>query len=267
MSEWKRKILNFFQVLFFFAWCIVWMVWGMVSLMLFWNRDYALSFAEKLWAPALLWITGSPMEVTGQDNFDHTKPHIFIMNHQSTLDIAVGFDALRVPLRFLLKEELRWVPFLGQYTWAVGMIFVDRKNKERSRKSIQKAGETIRNGANIIAYPEGTRCQDGRIRQFKKGVFLAALESGVPIVPLAVEGTRHVMPKNTFHLSNHPIKVAIGKPIPTEGLTYEDRDTLIEECRQQMIELHLSIGGVGAEENQPSAQTENSLEQGNPQSA
>ena len=64
-----------------------------------------------------------------------------------------------------------------------------------------------------------------------------------------------------------PIKVAIGKPVPTEGLTYEDRDTLIEQCRQQMIELHLSIGGVGAEENQPSFQADNPLEHGNPQSA
>lgn len=242
------RLLNMTQVAFFFFWSFYWQSTSVLLRLLgLISEEKALRFATKYWAPALIRITGSKLdEVRGLEKVDFSKPHIFVCNHQSTLDIAVAFSAIPVPLRFVAKKELQYVPFLGWYMLATGMIFVDRKKRHKAVASLKRAGDLIRNGANVVAFPEGTRSDDGAIHPFKKGIFVVAIESGVPVVPVAIEGTRFIMPKNTFRLRPHTLRVSIGDPIPTEHLTYEDRETLRLQAQDAMIELNKAIGGLGA---------------------
>ncbi|MCB9644416.1 MAG: 1-acyl-sn-glycerol-3-phosphate acyltransferase [Myxococcales bacterium] len=201
--------------------------------------------ARYMWSPVLLGITGSRVHIHGMEKVDWSKPHIFASNHQSTLDIVAAFLALPIPLRFVAKKELLYIPFLGWYMWAVGMIFVNRKKGKEAIRSLERAGELIRNGADIIAFPEGTRSGDGKVHPLKKGVFVVALEAGVPIIPLAIEGTRYSMPKDTFRVRAYEIHVALGEPIETKDLSYEDRELLMERTRNALGALHEKIGGLG----------------------
>ncbi|OGR12423.1 MAG: acyltransferase, partial [Deltaproteobacteria bacterium RIFOXYB12_FULL_58_9] len=178
---------------------------------------------------------------------DFTQPHIFVLNHQSMADICVGFVAIPVGLRFVAKKALAFVPFLGWYMWATGMVFVDRGNSRQAIRSLNKAGEQIRAGANIIAFPEGTRSTDGVIKPFKKGIFVVALNSGVPIVPVAIEGAHRVLPPGGLHLRPGLVRARIGRPIPTAGYTKADLEVLVRDVRSNLIALHRDIGGAGGD--------------------
>ncbi|MCK6512740.1 1-acyl-sn-glycerol-3-phosphate acyltransferase [Myxococcota bacterium] len=241
-------LINASQVLFFFFWSIIWQSYSIFSRLLFGDPRPALWVAHYIWAPVLLGITRSKIHVYGLEKVDLSKPHIFASNHQSTLDIAAALSTLPIPLRFVAKKELFYIPFLGWYMWATQMIFVDRKKGKEAIRSLKRAGDLIREGADIIAFPEGTRSDDGKVHPLKKGIFVVALEAGVPIIPLAIEGTRYVMPKNSFQVRPHDIHIAFGEPIETKGLGYEDRERLIVQTRQAMGNLLESIGGAGVSE-------------------
>lgn len=245
MRPWMWRILNFFQVVFFLLWSFVWQTLAFVLRFVCMSQKVPLWMAHNIWAPALLKITGSSIEVFDRDKVDFSKPNFFIFNHQSTLDIALTLHVLPVPFHYIAKRSLLYVPVLGWYLWAVGTVLIERGRTEKAIKILKRAGELIRNGRNIVAFPEGTRSSDGSILPFKKGAFVVAIEAGVPIIPVTIEGTHNVMPKNTFRIRPEPIKVKFGDPIETTGLTYDDRETLMEEVRNQIIDLNVSIGGAG----------------------
>jgi 1-acyl-sn-glycerol-3-phosphate acyltransferase len=240
--------LNMLQAL----WLVVWtgilflpaVFFGLVQP----SKKIALAMARVLWAPALLAAGPARLRVEGLENVDFSKPHIFVSNHQSMLDIAVMFQALPVNLRYILKAELKKVPLIGWYSWAMGMVFVDRRDTVRAKASLARAGELIRGGASIIAFPEGTRSRDGgQILPFKKGVFVTALHAGVPVVPVSVEGAQKVLPSDGFRVRPGEVRVKVGKPIPTQGMTLEDREALLRQVRDAVIDLNLEIGGHGGD--------------------
>lgn len=245
MKQLIWKIQNALRVVICFALSAFWITLALLALLVTWDRRIPLMMAHYLWAPSILFGVGSHVEVLGLNNIDLSKPYIFVMNHQSTLDIPCVYKAIPVPLRFIVKNELRAIPFLSQYISAMGMIFIDRSNRESAIRSLKRAGAIIRNGASIIAYPEGTRSEDGRIQFFKKGIFVLAIEAGVEIVPIAIEGSRHAMPKNKLELYPQTIRINIGKPIASSNYTQTNKSELMDRIRDQMIKLNIAIGGPG----------------------
>lgn len=240
--------LNILQALFVSLWSVIWITLSLLSLIVTFRPNIAFWIAREPWSRGLLWCSGAKIvEIRGGDGIDFTKPHIFVLNHQSMADIPVGFRALPVPLRFVAKKALAHVPFLGWYMWAVGMVFVDRARSVKAIQSLEAAGARIREGANIIAFPEGTRSRDGRVQPFKKGIFMVALKAGVPIVPMAIEGTLTVLPAGGFRPRPNDVRVNIGEPIETTGYTRETLVDLMREVRTQVIELHREIGGQGGD--------------------
>jgi 1-acyl-sn-glycerol-3-phosphate acyltransferase len=211
------------------------------------NRDAAVWMARKAWAPFLVWISGSKMTVTGREHVDPKRPTVYVSNHQSTLDIPVVFCALDVNFRFVAKSQLRWVPLLGWYLWAGGHIFVDRGNRRSAIASLRAAAQRIRAGTSILMYPEGTRSPDGRILPFKKGPFALALEAGVSVCPITIEGTDKVMPKNRWAITPGQIKVKIGAPIDAAAYADRGRDALMRDVRDVVINQSLELGGVGGD--------------------
>jgi 1-acyl-sn-glycerol-3-phosphate acyltransferase len=231
-------LINFLQAIFLCAWTALWISLALVAILVTFRRDAALAMARRCWGPGVLAAAGVRLTVSGGEEVDWSQPHVFVSNHCSFLDIPVAFVSLHANLRFVAKSSLAWVPFLGWYMWATGMIFVDRGKSERAISSMRRAGERIRAGASILAYPEGTRSKDGRVGPLKKGAFVVALESRVPVVPIGVAGAADVVPAGGFRVRPGRVHVHVGAPIPTEGLGVDDRHAFVEHVRDAMVAAH-----------------------------
>jgi 1-acyl-sn-glycerol-3-phosphate acyltransferase len=203
--------------------------------------------ARRLWSPILIWAGGAKVMVSGQENVDPNRPTIYVSNHQSTLDIPVGFVAVPVNFRYIAKHQLQYVPLIGWYLWLAGHIFINRGKRDKAIASLDEAARKVRNGKSVFVYVEGTRSDDGRILPFKKGAFALALKAGVPIVPVTIEGSGTVMPKNSWNIKPGPVYVKIGKPIDTKAFEDSDREGLIKTVRDVVIAQSLELGGKGGD--------------------
>ncbi|MER3547107.1 MAG: 1-acyl-sn-glycerol-3-phosphate acyltransferase, partial [Rhodanobacteraceae bacterium] len=179
-SAWRRigwGALNTLQLVYTIAWsagCITLAL--LVLLATGGQRRIPLRMAARLWVPGLLRGALARLRVEGLERVDFSRPHVFVANHQSIIDICALFRALPVPLRFVLKQELRGVPFIGWYAAAMGMVFIARNRARESARRLDDAAALLRGVANLCAFPEGTRSRDGSLRPFKDGAFQAAIE-------------------------------------------------------------------------------------------
>lgn len=239
--------INVLQALFLAFWSAFCITSAFLVGLITFRRQLPLAMARTMWAPPLIAMCGSRLAVEPLPEVDWSKPHIFLMNHQSMSDIACAFAGIPANLRFVAKHTLGKVPFIGWYMRFTGMILINRSNRAEAVRSLRKAGERIRDGANIIAYPEGTRSADGSILPFKKGPFMLALEAKVPIIPVAIEGSGAMLPRDGFRIRPALIRMKIGEPIETAHLKSSDRDELMRTTRDAIIRMHREIGGKGGD--------------------
>ena len=161
-------------------------------------------------------------------------PYMFTPNHQSHFDIAALLGYLPGNNRFAAKKEMFNEPVLGTVLRTMGMIPIDRENPI---EAIQLLNQLVVDEFSTIIFPEGTRSRDGNLLPFKKGPFIAAIHLGVPVVPIVCKGTREVMPRGQY-LSIVPgeVELVVLEPIPTKGMTYDDRDRLRDLVRNRIAE-------------------------------
>lgn len=217
----------------------------LVSLVTFdWSNS--LYVVRRIWSPVLLWAGGAQYAVRGLERVDFTKPAIYVCNHQSTLDIPALFAALPVNFTFVAKEQLKWVPVLGWYMSLAKFVFVDRSNHKKAVRSLDLAAQRIRGGISIAMFPEGTRSDALQVMPFKKGPFALAMKAGVPVVPVAIEGSGRLMPKNSWNITPGPVTVSIGEPVDPARFG-EDREGLMKAVRDRIIDLSLELGGQGGD--------------------
>lgn len=241
-------LVNVLQWTSFALWSLFWMTAATLHGLIFRrDQDTPLSWARRFWGAGLVRV--GRCRLVKHPGFipEPGKPYFYVMNHQSLFDIVVAFVSIPVNLRYIAKKSLRVIPFLGWYMSVTGMIFIDRKNREDAMRSLDEAAEKIRSGKSILVYPEGTRSRDGRVLPFKKGPFVMALQAGVPIIPVAIEGCQNLLERDSLVIKGGEVNIVIGQPIPTAGLTIEDRDALMIRVRNALIDLHLSIGGLGGD--------------------
>jgi 1-acyl-sn-glycerol-3-phosphate acyltransferase len=203
-------------------------------------------FARRLWARALLFVAGARVEVEGLEHLDPRRPTLYASNHQSTIDIPVLFVALPVDLRFIAKEQLRWVPLIGWYIQIAGHILIDRSNRSRAIASLDRAAADIaRRRISLLVFPEGTRSPDGRILPFKRGSFGLALKARIPVVPVTLEGSARVMPRRSWRVRPGLIRVRIGPPVDVLAFDVNDRAGLGRAVREAVVQGSLALGGPG----------------------
>jgi 1-acyl-sn-glycerol-3-phosphate acyltransferase len=188
------------------------------------RRDVPLRMASWLWAPGLIGGAGADVVVEGADHIDWSRPHMLVSNHQSVIDICALFRAVPVPLLFLLKQEMTRVPFVGWYARAMGMLFIDRDNPRAAPGVLREAARQVTDGAQLCIFPEGTRSRDGVVGPFKAAAFQAAIDAGVDVLPVALEGTGAVLPPDGFFaVRPGTIRVRFGTPLVTAGVDAIDR--------------------------------------------
>ncbi len=194
-----------------------------------------LGFGERAWAvmrPAwgrvTLRLAGVRVHVVGAEHL--AGPAIFCSNHTGTLDSIVGPAYLPPYTKWVMKKEFGKVPILG---WACrhGAFFVDRGDPTQARAAMKEGADGLDRKWSIIIYPEGTRQRDGRLAPFKKGVFHLALQTGLPIVPLACFGGTALMPRGAVLVRPGRIELTVGSPIATDGWTVDESDQRMGELR------------------------------------
>ncbi len=227
---------NAVQFAFTLAWTAGWIalalaVWALSG----GRRRVPLRMASRCWAPGLLWGAGARCEVEGAERVDWSRPYVLVANHESVIDICALFRAVPAPLHFLLKQEMRRVPFVGWYARAMGMVFIPRENRRAAADSLRRSAALVRDGAILCIFPEGTRSRDGVVAPFRPGAFQTALAAGAEVLPVALAGTGAVLPPDgLFRVRPGTIRVRIGTPIPTAG---RDRQALAGEAREQVLAL------------------------------
>ncbi len=166
----------------------------------------------------LLFGAGARLQVEGRERVDWSRNHLFVSNHQSIIDICALFMALPVPLRFLLKDEMLKVPFVNWYARATGMLFLDRDSRRAGAMMRREAAALLRRGQDLCLFPEGTRSRSGALAEFKAGLLQAAIDAGVDVVPVALDGAGKVLPPTSlFRVRPGVIRVRIGTPIRVNG--------------------------------------------------
>jgi len=190
----------------------------------------------RFWGKSILVVSRVKVSVKGLSNIDPASPYIYMANHQSNFDIPVLLGHLTVQFRWLAKMELFKIPIFGRAMRKAGYISIDRYHRESAFESLKVAANKIKGGVSVLIFPEGTRSRDGNIRPFKKGGFVMAIDSGVPIVPVVITGTRAIMPKGKFRVYPGHVRMVIHQPIGTSTYTRETKEALMESVRRVMCE-------------------------------
>jgi len=199
----------------------------------------------QFWARAVLTLSGVRVRLIGGDRVDWSQPVVVVANHQSWFDVFALAAWLPGKGRFVAKHELGSIPIFGRAWKACGHISLDRSDRARAIASLRSVAERVRDeNLAVILFPEGTRSVDGRMQPFKKGAFVLALDTGVPVVPIGIAGSREVMPKGSFRIRSGEIELRIGEPLSVEGLDAEARGTLLAASEAAVGEL--LAGGVGS---------------------
>ncbi|HXH25704.1 MAG TPA: lysophospholipid acyltransferase family protein [Vicinamibacterales bacterium] len=175
-------------------------------------------------------LAGIRYRVIGREHVPDV-PVVFCSNHESNVDPPVLFRALHPRLHILYKAELRRFPIMATVFDVGGFVPVERGEREKAMASIARGAESIRSGNSFLIFPEGTRSRTGELLPFKKGGFIMAIQAQAPIVPVAIRGGRDAMQKGSAIVRPVQVTVRIGPPIPTAGLTVQDRDALIARTR------------------------------------
>jgi 1-acyl-sn-glycerol-3-phosphate acyltransferase len=202
-----------------------------------WAHDHC-SRASAFWGRSMVRLAGVKVRLEGADREKLDRPLVVVANHQSWFDVFVLGGFLPGRARFVAKEELRRIPLFGAAWETCGHVRVNRGDRAEAVRSLNEAGDRIRKERlNVILFPEGTRSPDGRLLPFKKGAFVLALQTGVPILPVGISGSRAVMGKGSFRIRPGEIRVRIGEPIELDGLTTADRDAVLARARREILAL------------------------------
>jgi 1-acyl-sn-glycerol-3-phosphate acyltransferase len=223
-----------FRTTYIFLWVILsTLVLGIIAIIisLFSHTGNIVHLIARIWGRGILFVSRIRVSVQGLDLIDPKRSYIYMSNHQSNFDIPVLLAHLTVQFRWLAKAELFKIPIFSRAMRGAGYIRIDRSNRESAIESLKEAAAKMKDGVSIMIFPEGTRSLDGNIRPFKKGGFIMAVDTGVPIVPIILRGTWPIMAKSSWRINTGEVFLKIEKPIDTTGYTRETKDALIESVR------------------------------------
>ena len=192
----------------------------------------------RLWARSILKSVGIHVRVTGKERLPGAQPVIYAANHLSAIDIPALYSELPGQFRIMAKKQLFRYPFLGGYLKRSGQIPIVLGDAHASLRSLNRAGDALRNGMPLVVFPEGGRSASGQLQEFMGGAFYVAIRAQAPVVPVAIVGSYELLPMNSFHALPGDVNVVFGEPIPTTGLRLRDTGKLSAQVRQKIADLY-----------------------------
>ena len=188
-----------------------------------------------LWARSIIAVSGVKVSVTGIENVPRDRAVLFLSNHQGAFDIPAIQSVLPVHFLWVAKKSLFKVPVVGWSMSLTGYISIDRDNPAEAVKSMEEASERMSEGVSVVIFPEGTRSETGALLPFKRGAFMLAKKSGVPIVPVAIQGTNRIKKKGSFLVNPAKVRISIGRPIPIGASDEKELRNMTKRQIEEMI--------------------------------
>ena len=226
-------------ILFPFA-AVTTFFWGSMSVLLSLLGQRIGFYGGVFWAKCLIWVSFVRVQIEGREHARIGTSFVILANHQGVYDILALYGFLGRQFRWVMKEELRKVPFLGWGCAAIGHIFVDRSNSLRAFASLEAAKPRLVGGVSVLFFPEGTRSEDGRLGRFKKGGFVMARQLDFPVLPVSISGAAAILPKGCLFPRPGSIRITIHPPVDAKA--FADDAEFIERVRATIA------GGLRPEE-------------------
>lgn len=200
-----------------------------------WRNGKLPRAVQVFWSRSVLWLLLVPIKVSGRENVNPKQSYVFVANHQSFLDVFAVYGWLPNNFKWLMKKELRKIPFVGTACAVAGHIFVDRSNPRAALESLTYIKAQLHDGISTVIFPEGTRTKTGEMGRFKAGAFKIAMDMGLPVVPITLNGFYKSMPPGQFfaNLDSH-VSLHIGKPIDISQFT--DINEAMSAVREKVAE-------------------------------
>lgn len=189
-------------------------------------------YPQVLWAKLFCWLAFVRVTVKGRENIDPKVSYVFVANHQGAYDIFTVYGYLGHNFRWMMKQSLRKIPFVG---WACAwsrQIFVDNSSASATRRTMQEAERQLSGGMSLVVFPEGARSWTGKMSRFKKGAFRLAIEFNLPVVPLTIDGAFDVLPRFKKMPNPGHICLTIHKPIYPSADGHDLNELMEESYRE-----------------------------------
>jgi 1-acyl-sn-glycerol-3-phosphate acyltransferase len=204
-----------------------------------WRNAEFVHKEQQFWSRSMCRLMFLPVTVDGEEHIQPGQSYVFVSNHQSMFDVWLVYGWLPVIFKWLMKAELRKVPFIGSGCKAAGHIFVERRNAKAALASLKEVEKQLTNGVCTVIFPEGTRSLNGEVGKFKRGAFQIAWDLGLPVIPLSLDGCYEVLPKGKPFVHRHPVHMHIGEPIDLKQFVdaegKQDANAAIEAVRNAVI--------------------------------
>jgi 1-acyl-sn-glycerol-3-phosphate acyltransferase len=184
-------------------------------------------YIGRFWSLLNIFLSGTRVEITGREKIKKGCNYIVMSNHQSLFDVWALIGKLPLQIRWIVKKEVRGIPIFGYALEKMGHVYIDRRNRTNAYMDLESATQKIKKGTSVIIFPEGTRSINGRLQRFRLGGATLAIRSGVPVLPVTVNGGRFALPKGTLALMPGKMKIIVGDVI--------DPDTFDENSREKLM--------------------------------
>lgn len=228
----KRIILILYQ---FFIWLPLFLTVTLITALtvtigcLCGGERFFSYYPGMVWSRLVCIITLCPVKVQGGEKLKKGQSYIFVPNHQGAYDIFLIYGYLGHKIKWVMKQSLRKIPFVGKACEVAGFIFVDNSSVRAATRTIEEAKKRLQGGSSIVIFPEGSRTPTGKMGKFKKGAYQMAVDLKLPVVPVSINGTYEVMPIGSFLIRPHKIELVIHDPIPTDEIVFENmRDAAVK---------------------------------------
>ncbi len=204
-----------------------------------WDRSGRQQHAiARTWARTLLLLSLSPVKLIGRERLPSGQTAVYASNHLSYYDTPVLFAKLPFQFRILAKHSLWKIPFIGWYLHRSGQVPIEMNSARSAVAGLLRGVKTLQGGLPIFVFPEGGRAAEGVMTPFQSGAAFMAIKAQVSLVPLALVGTYELLPIHVYHLTPRPLKVVVGEPLSTVGLTTRDAEALTERLFASIASLY-----------------------------
>ncbi len=200
------------------------------------NRNVSWFHAHaRRWASGVLRICRIRTRLVGAEHIRRGQPYIYAANHASMFDIMAALEAIPDDVHIMFKKELSRVPIWGWMLAISPYIMVDRANARDANAALERSAATIRSGKSVLIYAEGTRTTTGSLQPFKRGAFALAAKSGVPIIPVTINGTFGILRKGSLNIQSSEIEIILSPEVPTAGREGKEGElALMSDVRREI---------------------------------
>ena len=194
-------------------------------------------YPGKCWSWLTIRILLLPVKVEGREHLDKKQSYVFVSNHQGAFDIFLIYGFLGRNFKWMMKYQLRKMPFIGMACQAAHHIFVDKRGTAKIKQTYLEARQTLKDGMSLVVFPEGARTFTGHMGDFKRGAYMLASDLQLPVVPLTINGSFQVMPRmrDMKWVQWHPLTLTIHEPIPPKEQRPENITATLQESYQVIM--------------------------------